>query len=50
MRRGDELPITGDQGELMGAGGGGDDAIGERAMTFSAKRILRTRSGIWVGA
>jgi hypothetical protein len=28
MRRGDELPITGDEGELMGAGGGGDDAIG----------------------
>lgn len=28
MRRGDEFPITGDQGEVMGAGGGGDDAIG----------------------
>ena len=28
MRRGDGLPITGDEGELMGAGGGGDDAIG----------------------
>ena len=27
MRRGDELPVTGDQSELMGAGGGGDDAI-----------------------
>lgn len=28
MRRVDEFPVTGDQGELMGAGGGGDDAIG----------------------
>jgi hypothetical protein len=29
MGRGGEFPVTGDEGELMGAGGGGDDAIGE---------------------
>ena len=28
MRRSDEFPITGDQGEVVGTGGGGDDAIG----------------------
>jgi len=27
-RRGDELPVTGDEGDVVGAGGGGDDAIG----------------------
>lgn len=46
MRRGDELPITGDECELMGAGGGGDDAIG--GITVEIRNALAGNS--WVSA